>query len=120
MDVSRGGRPEWTEHYPPRVRGEAKRRPTMRLNIWAFGFACAFVWGIGLFCLTWWIIAFEGATNEITFLGHLYRGYNISPAGSVIGLLWAFADGLIGGLVFAWLYNALATRLPGARERERS
>ena len=91
----------------------------MRLNIWAFGFTCAFVWGIGLFFLTWWIIAFEGATGEITFLGHLYRGYNISPAGSVIGLLWAFADGLIGGLIFAWLYNVLATRLPGARERER-
>lgn len=92
----------------------------MRLNIWAFGFTCALVWGIGLFFLTWWVIAFEGATGESTFLGLLYRGYNISPAGSVIGLIWAFADGLVGGLVFAWLYNVLATRFPGAREREPS
>ena len=88
----------------------------MRLHVWAFGFTCALVWGLGLFCLTWWIIAFEGATGEVTFLGLLYRGYNISPSGSVIGLIWAFADGLIGGLVFAWLYNVLAARFSGGKE----
>jgi hypothetical protein len=71
---------------------------------------------LGLFFLTWWIIAFEGATGEVTFLGLLYRGYSISPSGSVIGLIWAFADGLIGGLVFAWLYNVLAARFSGGKE----
>jgi len=91
----------------------------MRLHVRAFGFTCAFVWGLGLFCLTWWIIAFEGATGEVTILGRLYRGYNISPSGSVIGLIWAFADGLIGGLVFAWLYNALAARFSGGKELHR-
>ena len=64
--------------------------------------------GIGAFFLTWWIMAFEGATGEVTFIGHLYRGYNISPMGSIIGLLWAFFDGLIGGAIFAWLYNVLS------------
>ncbi|MHC4910793.1 MAG: hypothetical protein ACYTF9_13870 [Planctomycetota bacterium] len=34
-----------------------------------------------------------------------------SPAGSLIGLAWAFVDGIVGGLVFAWLYNILAPRL---------
>ena len=88
----------------------------MRLNIRAFGLTCAFVWGLGLFFLTWWVIAFDGATGEVTFLGRIYRGYNISPIGSVIGLIWAFADGFIGGVVFAWLYNILATRFPGTKE----
>jgi hypothetical protein len=79
----------------------------MKLNIKAFALACGIIWGVGLFCLTWWIIAFDGATGEPTLIGMLYRGYNISAMGSVIGLVWGFFDGLIGGLVFAWLYNRL-------------
>ena len=79
----------------------------MKLNVKSCGLAFGFVWGIGLFVLTWWIIAFEGATGEVTIIGRVYRGYSISPAGSFIGLLWGFADGLIGGLIFAWLYNLL-------------
>jgi hypothetical protein len=65
------------------------------------------VWGIGVFFLTWWIMAFEGPTHDPTIIGHVYRGYAVSPFGSVIGLAWAFADGLIGGALFAWLYNLL-------------
>jgi len=83
----------------------------MKLNIKAFALACGLMWGFGLFALTWWIIAFEGATREVTMIGWLYRGYSVSPAGSFIGLVWAFADGLVGGLVFAWLYNLLADKL---------
>ncbi len=83
----------------------------MKLNVKAFALTCGICWGLGLFFLTWWIIAFEGATGASTFIGHLYRGFSISPAGSFIGLMWAFADGLIGGAIFAWLYNLISTRL---------
>ena len=83
----------------------------MKLNIRAFGLACGLVWGFGLFVLTWWIMAFDGATGEITMIGRLYRGYSITPVGSLIGLAWALVDGLIGGLIFAWLYNLLAGKL---------
>jgi hypothetical protein len=69
---------------------------------------CGLVWGLGLFCLTWWIIAFDGPSVEPTMIGKLYRGYTISPMGSVIGLVWAFLDGWVGGAVFAWVYNRLA------------
>jgi hypothetical protein len=79
----------------------------MKLNIKAFALTCGIIWGSGLFFLTWWIIAFEGATGEPTLIGMLYRGYSISALGSVIGMVWGFFDGLIGGLVFAWLYNRL-------------
>jgi len=83
----------------------------MKLNIKAFGLACGIIWGLGLFFLTWWIMAFSGATNEATLIGRLYIGYRISPAGSIIGLVWASLDGLIGGLIFAWLYNLITSRL---------
>ncbi len=84
----------------------------MKLNVFAFGLTCGLIWGLGLFALTWWIIAFEGATpGEPTIIGRVYRGYTITGMGSVIGLAWALADGLIGGLVFAWLYNVVSSRL---------
>jgi hypothetical protein len=80
----------------------------MRLNVKAFALSCGLIWGIGVFFLTWWIMAFEGPTHDPMIIGHVYRGYVVSPLGSVIGLAWAFADGLIGGALFAWLYNLLA------------
>lgn len=83
----------------------------MRLNVKAFALTCGLVWGLGLFVLTWWVIAFDGATGEVTLLGRIYRGYSLSPTGSVIGLVWALLDGLIGGAIFAWLYNVLTDRI---------
>jgi hypothetical protein len=83
----------------------------MQLNIKAFALACGLIWGIGLFGMTWWIIAFEGVSHDVTLLGRIYRGYCISPLGSLIGLLWGLVDGAAAGAVLAWLYNTLARRL---------
>ncbi|MBN1218169.1 MAG: bacteriophage holin [Anaerolineae bacterium] len=83
----------------------------MQLNVKAFALTFGLVWGIGLFLLTWWIIFFDGATGEPTLIGQVYRGYTISPLGSVIGLIWALVDGLIFGALFAWLYNTLNQKL---------
>ncbi len=80
----------------------------MKLNIKAFALTCGTVWAVGLFLLTWWLIAFDGATGEHTFISKLYIGYTVSPIGSVIGLVYAFFDALIGGVIFAWLYNKMA------------
>ncbi len=82
----------------------------MKLNVKALALTFGIIWGIGLFILTWWIILFEGATGEATFIGRVYLGYRISPLGSLIGLVWAFVDGFIGGAIFAWLYNLLTSR----------
>lgn len=88
----------------------------MRLNVKAFALACGLVWGLGLFCLTWWIIAFEGATGELMWIGHIYRGYSVTPMGSLVGLVWGFFDALVGGAIFAWLYNWLAPRFATERD----
>jgi hypothetical protein len=82
----------------------------LKLNIWAFSFAVAIWWGLMVFLAALWIILFEGETGDLLALGHIYRGYNVSIAGAFIGLVWAFFDGLVGGLIFAWLYNLLVGR----------
>ncbi|MCP4580142.1 MAG: hypothetical protein GY839_00885 [candidate division Zixibacteria bacterium] len=83
----------------------------MKLNIKAFALTTGLFAGFGLFFITWWIILFEGVTQQQTIIGMVYRGFCISPSGSVIGLAWGFFDGLIGGAIFAWLYNYLCIKL---------
>jgi hypothetical protein len=61
--------------------------------------------------MTWWIIAFDGSGGDPTIIGLVYRGYSISPLGSIAGLIWGFVDGLIGGAIFAWLYNKITERV---------
>jgi hypothetical protein len=90
----------------------------MKLNIKAFASAFAIWWGFGLFFLTWWIIGFDGTSQEATLIGRLYRGYSITPLGSVIGLLWGLGDGFIGGAIFAWLYNVLSTKCVVCKKEE--
>ena len=82
----------------------------MKLNIKALALTSGLIWGLGLFIGTWWIMFFEGVTGEVTLIGQIYRGYTISPLGSVIGLVWGFVDGLIGGAIFAWVYNLIVSR----------
>ena len=79
----------------------------MKLNIKAFALTCGILSGLGLFFLTWWAIAFTGSTGHSTLIGKVYLGYTISPIGSVVGLVDAFFDALIGGAIFAWLYNKI-------------
>ncbi len=82
----------------------------MRFNVKALALTSGIIWGLAMFCMTWWIIMFEGSSGDPTFIAYIYRGYCISAGGSIIGLLWGFVDGLIGGAIFGWLYNLLAAR----------
>ena len=82
----------------------------MNLNIKACALSFAILWELGLFLMTWWVIAFDGTSTDTTLLSRCYRGYSFTAIGSIIGLAWAFLDGLIGGAIFAWLYNCLHSR----------
>ena len=77
----------------------------MKLNVKALAVTAGLFWVFLILFVTWWIILLDGATGETTCLGLVYRGYCISPLGSLIGLLWGLVDGAIGGAIFGWLYN---------------
>lgn len=81
----------------------------MKLSVKAFSLTCAILWGLALFILTWWLIIFgpESIQGDKTIIGMVYLGFSITPLGSIIGLVWAFVDGLVGGAIFSWLYNKL-------------
>lgn len=81
----------------------------MKLSVKAFSLTCAILWGLALLILTWWLILFGPETihGDKTIIGLVYLGYSVTPLGSIIGLVWAFVDGLVIGAIFAWLYNKL-------------
>lgn len=79
-----------------------------RLDSKAMGLGFALLLGLGLFLGTWWVILFQGVTYDSTVIGLFFRGYSISPVGSIAGLFWGLLGGFIAGLVFAWFYNTFA------------
>jgi hypothetical protein len=47
------------------------RREAMKLNVKVLALTCAIIWGLGLFTLTCWVIAFDGVTYETTRVGRI-------------------------------------------------
>jgi hypothetical protein len=88
----------------------------MKLNISAFALAFGIWWGLGVFVITWWLIATGAEPATGMFLDRLYIGYHLTPAGSLIGLAWGVVCGTICGGILAWLYNILC-ELIGAGEK---
>lgn len=88
------------------------------LNVKALAIACAIFWGAAIFLLTWWIILFEGITGDTLLISKIYRGYTVSPLGSVIGLLYGVVDGAITGAVIAWLYNIITLKMSARGMRD--
>jgi hypothetical protein len=84
----------------------------MKFDVKALALACSILWGaaillVGLANLIW------GGYGQLFLqtLSSFYPGYHAtrSIGEVVIVTLYAVADGLIGGTVFGWLYNRLAT-----------
>ena len=73
----------------------------------ALGIAIGVLWTIYVFVVG--ITAMFGwGTALVEALASLYIGYSASIFGAIIGAIWAFVDGLIAGVVIAWIYNLIA------------
>lgn len=82
----------------------------MRLNTIYLGFAigiatalCAFFLGLIGWLFGFWITA-------IDLLAIFYKGYAPTFFGSVIGAVWGFADGFIGGILVGFFYNKFQSK----------
>ncbi len=83
----------------------------MKFNIKALALAWAILWGLvmlvmGLANLIWG----NYGQQFLQTMSSVYPGYHAtrSIAEVVVGTLYGVVDGLVGGAVFAWLYNQLA------------
>lgn len=88
----------------------------MKLHALALGLAAGILWGgaillTGLANLIWpgYGVAF------LEVIGSIYPGFAPgSGVGTVLlGTVYGLADGIIGGVILAWLYNGMARRFAG-------
>lgn len=75
------------------------------LGVISFGLAVGLTWAIGVFALGIVAWLFDWGGGLAGALATLYIGYGPSFVGAIAGAVWAFVDGLIGGLMVAWFYN---------------
>lgn len=80
-----------------------------RLQPLALSVAFGVLWALygrvlGIVAMFGWDIGMVAA------LASLYLGYGPSIPGALIGALWAVLDGMVAGVVIAWVYNRLARR----------
>lgn len=73
----------------------------------ALGIAIGVLWGVYVF-LAGIVAMFGWGTALVETLASLYLGYGASIIGAIIGAIWAFVDGLVAGVVIAWIYNMVA------------
>ncbi len=78
----------------------------MRLNLKALGLSFGIVWAGVVFLTTLLSVPTGYGRGFLELLTSLYPGYSVTWAGSVIGLVYAFADGFICALIFGAIYNA--------------
>jgi hypothetical protein len=81
----------------------------LKLKPLALGIALGIVWG-GALCITTLVSLYIGYGRLFleTIPQSIYQGYAISLTGSVIGLIYGFLDGLVGGALIGWIYNRIA------------
>jgi hypothetical protein len=80
-----------------------------RLDPPAFGFSVGAVGGLALFVMTLALVFGGGESIGSYFglLGQFFIGYEVTPVGSFIGLIWGFAVGFVGGYALAFLRNSV-------------
>lgn len=82
----------------------------VRLNAMVLGIVLGVVIGMMILLATLWLVL-KGGENvgaHLSLLNNFYWGYSVTLSGSVVGLLYGFLTGFLGGVIIAWIYNAIA------------
>lgn len=80
------------------------------LGVVSFGLALGVTSAIFVFVLGVVASAFGWGLQLAAALSSLYIGYGPTFVGAIAGAVWAFVDGLIAGVLIAWLYNRFLLR----------
>jgi hypothetical protein len=80
-----------------------------KLNVkgMALGFGITFG---GYLLLIGWASMLGWGTERVEIVSSIYIGYEPTFIGSLIGALWGFVDGAIGGAVVTLIYNAVSKK----------
>jgi len=82
----------------------------MKFNIKALALASAILWGLAMLVMGLANLIWGSYGQFLQIMSSVYPGYHAtrSIAEVIVGTLYGAGDGLVGGAVFAWLYNQFA------------
>ena len=83
----------------------------MKINVKALAVASAILWGLAMLGMGVANLIWSGYGQQfLQTMASVYFGYHAtrSIAEVIVGTLYGTVDGLVGGAVFAWLYNQFA------------
>lgn len=89
----------------------------MKLNIKALALSIAILWGFAVFIVGVANLIWPGYGIEfLRLVASVYPGYHATGSFGdlIVGVLYALLDGVVGSLIFGWLYNSFV----GRRSRE--
>lgn len=75
------------------------------LGVISFGLAMGLTSAIFVFVLGVMASFFGWGVEAARMLSSLFLGFGPTFVGTIAGAVWAFVDGLVAGLMIAWLYN---------------
>lgn len=79
----------------------------MKLNMKKLALAFGVIWALYVVWIAWVAGAIGWGDKIVDVLASLYRGYDATFLGGLIGGAWGFVDGAIAGVIVAWVYNKL-------------
>jgi hypothetical protein len=78
-----------------------------KLHVVGLGLAIGILSAVYVFILG--LFAMRGyGVDYVHLAGSIYVGYAPTFLGSLVGAIWAFIHGFIGGVIIAWLYNCFS------------
>ena len=83
----------------------------MKFSIKALALTSGILWGLAMLAMGLAnLMSGNYGQQFLQTMSSVYPGYHVtrSIAGVVVGALYGTVDGLIGGAIFAWLYNQFA------------
>jgi len=84
----------------------------MKVSTKGLAMASGILWGVAMLVMGLANLIWASYGQQfLQTMSSVYPGYHAtrSVAEVIVGTLYGFVDGLIGGAVFAWLYNRFAT-----------
>jgi hypothetical protein len=77
-----------------------------KLDVKALAIGLGVSWAV---CILFagWVSIFGWGAKFVEVMSSVYIGYAPTFLGSVIGAIWGFIDGAIGGVIIAFVYNTI-------------
>jgi len=79
----------------------------IKLDVVGFGIILGCAWSSCVFMLSLVSRASQRAEGAVQLFAKAYRGFDKTLLGGLIGAAWGFLDGVVSGLLIAWIYNKI-------------